>query len=445
MNNFDTARFFAEDYTAFSAYDNVRKIAHAIDGHKNASRKILHFVMNTKLDSFTKVSNLSSKIQDQTSYLHGSLSGTVVNNAQDFVGTNNLPMLIGSGTFGTRFINEAAADRYILAKFNPLYSMFFNRDDYEVLEHQDFEGDAIEPKYYVPTVPLLLLNGSNGISVGYSQKILPRRLDDLIRAVALRLKGKPVDRIAPYYKGFKGTIEKTDVENQWRITGTFERQTKTQIVVTELPVGYDLKGYVDVLERLEESGKIRAYADESENDQFRFVIGLSREIGSGSDEELISLLKLSKNVSENFTAIDTENRVQDFKNEIDIIDYWLKVRLQYNDLRKASMLKKIQEQIVDLTMKRRFIGAVLDHKIIIERRSKNDILDQMKTFDSAMFEYNTSNNLLNMPLWSITEERISELDDKISKTEENRKTIEETSLEDMVVQDLKTIKLPKGL
>jgi DNA topoisomerase-2 len=294
-------------------------------------------------------------------------------------------------------------------------------------------------------VPLLLLNGSNGISVGYSQKILPRRLDDLIRAVALRLKGKPVDRIAPYYKGFKGTIEKTDVENQWRITGTFERQTKTQIVVTELPVGYDLKGYVDVLERLEESGKIRAYADESENDQFRFVIGLSREIGSGSDEELISLLKLSKNVSENFTAIDTENRVQDFKNEIDIIDYWLKVRLQYNDLRKASMLKKIQEQIVDLTMKRRFIGAVLDHKIIIERRSKNDILDQMKTFDSAMFEYNTSNNLLNMPLWSITEERISELDDKISKTEENRKTIEETSLEDMVVQDLKTIKLPKGL
>lgn len=435
-------QFFKTEYTGFSAYDNIRKIGNVVDGHKNASRKILHFVMNNNINTFTKVSNLSSRIQDATSYLHGSLEGTVVNNTQSFVGTNNIPLLLGDGTFGTRFINEAAASRYIFAKFNPKYSMFFNKDDYDILEHQDFEGDMIEPKYYVPIIPLILVNGSNGVSVGYSQKILPRSVKDIMVQVKNAINNKPMSRITPYYEGFRGTIRAGQNDNQWIISGCIERQTKTQIVVTELPIGYDLKGYIEVLESLQDSGKIRAYADESEDDTFRFVIGVTREVGSLDDAALLNLLKLTKTLTENFTAIDIDNRVREFTNELEIINYWANVRLDYNLKRKEYVLGKLNKQISELNIRIKFIKAVIDRDIVLERKSKEDILAQMKAFDEVMYEFNQSGgDLLKMPLYSITLERIKEYVDRLTKLKEEYSILENKTDTDILLEDISSLKL----
>jgi len=441
INTFDTQDFFRTEYTAFSTYDNIRKIANVMDGQKNASRKILHFVMNHNINTFTKVSNLSSRIQDATSYLHGSLEGTVVNNTQQFVGSNNVPMLLGDGTFGTRFITEPAASRYIFSKFNPKYSRFFNADDYSILEHQVFEGDKIEPKYYVPILPLILVNGSNGVSVGFSQKILPRNYIKVINEVHNLLEGKPTKRIVPYFEGFNGKILDGQNENQWIIQGTFERQTKTQLVVTELPIGYDLKGYIDVLESLVDNGKIRAYADESEDDTFRFVIGVTREVGALSDDKIISLLKLSKTITENFTAIDINNRVVDFENELDIIKYWLNVRLDYNEKRKENILGKLSKQINDLNIKAKFIKAVINRNIIIEKRTKDNILEQMKSFSEEIYEYDRNGgDLLRMPLYSITEEKILELVETINKLQSEYDDLITKTANDLLKADLETLR-----
>jgi DNA topoisomerase-2 len=440
VNTFNTKEFFRTDYAAFSSYDNIRKIANVIDGQKNASRKILHFVMNNNINTFTKVSNLSSRIQDATSYLHGSLEGTVVNNAQQFVGSNNVPMLLGDGTFGTRFINEPAASRYIFAKLNPKYSEFFNDEDYSILDHQIFEGDKIEPKYYVPILPLILVNGANGVSVGFSQKILPRSVKSIIKQLNNLLTGEKLERIPPYFEGFTGSIEGGSTSNQWIINGKFERQTKTQLVITELPIGYDLKGYIDVLESLVDNGKIRAYADESENDKFRFVIGVTREVGSLSDDKLMSLLKLSKPITENFTAIDIHNRVIQFANELDIIRYWLNVRLEYNEKRKLNTLKSLLKKIIDNSIRARFIKAVIDRDIILENRSKQDILDQLKKFDNELYEYDTNGgDLLKMPLYSITSEKIIELSNKIDELRTEYDIVASKSPEDLLKSDLARI------
>src|SRR6056300_195934 len=159
--------FFKEEYIDFSVYDNVRKLSSYIDGQKNASRKILHTVLQQNIDKFVKVSNLGPKVQDYSQYLHGSLEGTIVNMTADYVGSgNNIPLLQGDGNFGSAFIPQAAATRYIFARQNEVIKDVFVKDDTVLLETQYFEGDKIEPKYYVPTIPMLLVNGSEGISIG---------------------------------------------------------------------------------------------------------------------------------------------------------------------------------------------------------------------------------------------------------------------------------------
>ena len=433
----NTTEFFETDYTAYSAYDNVRKIANAVDGMKNASRKILHYSLNYNLKEYTKVNNLASKIQDATEYLHGSLEGTIVNLTQDFVGSNNVPVLLGDGIFGTRFIQEAAATRYITAKANPIIAKYFNKDDYDILEHQTFEGVNIEPRFFVPIIPFLLVNGSNGVSVGYSQKILPRNVKDIVNAVKQIIKGNTPSSITPHYNGFKGTIT-AGGPGQWYINGIFERNTKTQLTITELPIGYDLSSYINVLEGLVESGKIKTYADESNNDEFKFLIGTTREFGAQTDEKIMQILKLTKTVTENYTALGTNNKVLSFQSEIDLIRYWYEQRLEYNNKRKTSMLGKMQTNIDELLMKIKFIESVIDKAIVLEKSSKDVIIKQMEAVEVDMVGY--SNMLLSMPLYSLTQEKIDELHSKLEAVRTEYATLNQKTAADILMDDIASLK-----
>ena len=439
MTQINTEHFFQNEYSAFAAYDLIRKIAHVADGLKNASRKIVHYSLQNNLNSFQKVTNLAAAIQQATEYLHGSLEGTVVNVTQDFVGANNVPLLIGDGTFGTRFIQEAAASRYIFAKLNPQVKQFFNEDDYTLLEHQEFEGTKIEPKYYVSTIPLILVNGSVGVSVGYSQKILPRKVEDIVKAVVLLANGKKPERIVPYYKGFKGTIEQGDGPAQWIIKGTIERQTKTQLIVTEVPIGYDLQKYIGILEKLVETGKIKGYADESEDDNFRFVIGISRETGDKTDDELLTLLKLVTPVTENYTAIGRDNKVYTYNNELDIIAEWLNIRLEFNAKRKTTLLATLHQKAKEADLRVKFINAVINKHIILERKTKADILSQIATYDTEMEPF--ANSFMSMPLWSISQDTINDLINKVKDIKEQIDILTNQTENDILLQDLKGIKL----
>ena len=225
--------FFSNEYIDFSVYDNVRKLASYIDGQKNASRKILHTVLQQKIDKFLKVSNLGPRVQDYAQYLHGSLEQTVVNMTANYVGSgNNVPLLEGDGNFGSAFINEAAATRYIFARSNPILNKLFVSDDFVNLEHQDFEGAKIEPRFYVPTLPLLLINGSEGVSIGFAQKILPRNPAEIARWVQqAALKQPKTADLTPYWEGMKCTVEQGETPVQWLIKGNFVRNTGTKITI----------------------------------------------------------------------------------------------------------------------------------------------------------------------------------------------------------------------
>jgi DNA topoisomerase-2 len=429
--------FLDKQYAAYSAYDNIRKIGHLADGLKNASRKILHIAINNNVSEFVKVSNLGPRIQDSTQYLHGSLDGTLVNNTADYVGSgNNMPILLGSGNFGTRHIRDASANRYISAKLNPAMKNVFLSSDYSSLIQQSFEGDSIEPKFYMPIIPMLFVNGSDGVSVGFSQLILPRNPADVADAILQKIKGKHVPVIQPWYKGFNGDIKPGINNKQWIISGKFTRTSTAKITVTELPISYSLKKYEAVLEKLVESGVIKSYDDRSEDDAFTFDINATKEFCAQSDEVIMKKLKLVETVSEIYTAIDEKNRVVMFESIDEMLDSWLRLRLMFNTSRKEKLISEITSDIDLMSIKARFILNVLNGDIVLNNKSKADITSQIidtMTVSAEPF----IDTLLGMPLYSLTKERIDTLDKSIIEAQTKLTSISKLTEPKMLENDIK--------
>ncbi len=114
-----------------------------------------------------KVVQLAGYVAEKTAYHHGetSLHTTIVRMAQDFIGSNNIPLLIPSGQFGSRAEggDDFASPRYIYTKLSPLTRFLFPAADDKQLEYLEEDGVMVEPKYYIPIIPTVLVNGSQGI------------------------------------------------------------------------------------------------------------------------------------------------------------------------------------------------------------------------------------------------------------------------------------------
>ena len=428
--------FFGEEYIDFSVYDNVRKLSSYIDGQKNASRKIVHTVLQQNIDKFTKVSNLGPKVQDYAQYLHGSLEGTIVNMTANYVGSgNNIPLLEGDGNFGSAFINDAAATRYIFARMNPILKQLYIKDDFINLEHQNFEGAKIEPRYYVPTLPMLAINGSDGVSIGYAQKILPRDPAQIIKWVKQRAAGeRNTARLTPYWEGMSCTVKKGETDGQWEIHGAFTRRTKHRITIDALPVGYTLKQYQAVLEKLVEDKVIKDYDDLSDNDVFAFEIQVDRSFGERSDEWIMTKLKLIKKITENYTCIDENNKIVIFNSIKELLEAWYIKRIEYNNKRKQHLLASMQEEMDYTNARAKFIQGVVEEAIELRNTKEDDIIKQAVAYDSVLD--GRVSKFLGLPMRSLTKEEIAKLRAKAKElkseiTEYSKKTFEFILLEDV--------------
>lgn len=433
--------FFKHEYIDFSVYDNVRKLGSYIDGQKNASRKILHTVLQQNIDKFTKVSNLGPKVQDYAQYLHGSLEGTIVNMTASYVGSgNNLPLLEGDGNFGSAFINEAAATRYIFARMNSTLKQLFVKDDFVNLEHQNFEGSKIEPRFYVPVLPMLAINGSEGVSIGFAQKILPRKPSEVAKWVRQRAEGKRITAdLTPYWEGMTCTVQKGETPVQWEIHGSFTRKTKHRIIIDSLPIGYTLKQYQAVLEKLVEDKAIKDFEDLSDNDVFEFEIQVDRAFSERTDEWIKTKLKLIKKVSENFTCIDENNKIVIFSSLKELLEAWYTKRIEYNDKRKQYLLAKMQEDMDYTNARACFIQGVVDSKIELRNKKESDVIKQAETYNAILV--GRVEKFLGLPMRSLTQEEIVKLKTKAAELKKQIAEYSSITFENILLNDLAAIKL----
>jgi len=334
MKTVKVQEFFEDEFPNFAIYNLYRMVGSYVDGLKPSQRKIIHTVGKYNITTPIKVSQLASKTSQATQYLHGemNLQGVVVNMAQDFVGTNNINLLSPEGSFGNRCFPAAAAARYIFTHKTKIFNDIFNPIDNNLLIQQNFEGDDIEPRFFLPTVPLILVNGSEGIGSGWSQKILARDPKAIKRAIIQYLKnGKLPKRIPPFWNGFKGTVHHIE-DNAWEIRGILKQINTTTLMIEEIPPNISLDKFISHLIKLEDKRTIESFNDLSDpgTNSFKVEVKVKRAFTAGKTlEQMMGILKITKRVSENYTCVDENNTVREFKNEIEILKAYCDIRYHY--------------------------------------------------------------------------------------------------------------------
>lgn len=443
LSKITVSDFFNLEYVNQASYDNLRKIASLVDGQKNASRKVLYTILEQNIKTKLKVSQLASRVSEFAEYLHGDISSVIVNLAQDFTGSNNIALLQKSGNFGTRFSPEASAARYIFACGSEQFFKIFKKEDDPILKHQYFEGSKIEPMFYVPSIPILLVNGSEGVSSGFAQKILPRNPKDITRYITEYLKnGKSNVKLIPYYNGFKGKIEQGETPQQWLIKGVIEKIGVNKVLIKEVPIGYDLKGYLSVLDDLEEKKVIQSYKDKSENDNFLFEVTIpSKTLANLTEDEILERLKLIKKVTENFTVIDENNKIVVYDNVTDVLNHYIRVKLEYLGKRKDYILEKLKEEIKYAYSKYYFIKLIVENKLKIVKRKKADIEKDLAQYEKIIKKDGSYDYLLNMNLMSLTLERMEKLEQDIKQMKKQIDELQAKTLADIWNDDLKSLGL----
>lgn len=436
--------FLNNELVDFASYTTLRAIGSLVDGQKNAQRKVIHTVQRKNIIKDQKVEILAGTVAIETEYLHGpsNLNSVIIGLAQNFVGNNNIPLLMREGNFGNRFEPEASAPRYILTLKEPIFDKIFIKEDNNILLSQSFEGTVIEPRFFVPTIPLILVNGSEGIATGFAQKILPRNVDvikDYIKSYLVP--GTSLPELPPFYNGFDGTITAGENPNQWNIGGKFERKSATRIVITELPIGYNLKSYTKELDAFEEKKIIRSYEDlsESKTDKFKFELVMDTKSLKNDDEWIMKKLKLTKSVTENFTVIDENNRVLSYTSPEEVINHYIEVKIQYLDKRKEYQVQQMKKDILLLASKYLFVKSVTDGTVIVNKKKKTEIVTQLKPIEKIITDEGSYDYLLRMPIYNLTIEKLQELKAKIMQTKQELNALELKEISETWAEELDII------
>lgn len=479
--------FVNNELIHFSNADNIRSLPHLIDGLKPSQRKILYSCFKRNLKDEIRVAQLAGYVSEHAAYHHGeaSLNSTIIGMAQNFVGANNINLLKPVGQFGSRLLGgkDAASPRYIHTYLEDIVSKIFRKEDTCLLKHIDDDGELVEPEYYLPVVPLLAINGSVGIGTGYSTDIPPHNPVDIVSLLRHRLSGsietlaeRPLD---PWWWGFKGKTVRTD-ENTWVTKGIYEfDDAKKTVTITELPVGTwtkDYKAFLDELcenddkkskdakkeaKKTEKAGSVgtRASKDEVEpvgikgfddlyNDiDVKFILYFTDDGYEAVKDDKDKFEKKFKLTSSwkttNMTCFDTDFNIVKYKTIGDILEAFVEKRLPLYEARRLSILETLKKQIEELDAKRRFIQAILDDKLVLQKKTDEEIVEGLKRCNIPALsnpdkpdEYDSYEYCVKMRIDRVKQSAVVELDKQITDKQTEIERLEAETASSLWMADL---------
>ena len=440
----------------FSKYDCDRSIPNLMDGLKISLRKILFAAFKRNLTSEVKVAQFSGYVSEHSGYHHGeqSLNAAIVGLAQNYVGSNNINLFMPNGQFGTRLQGgkDSASERYIFTQLNPITRCIFPQVDDQVLSYLDDDGQKVEPIYYAPIIPMILVNGTTGIGTGFSTSIISYNPRQIIQRLINILETGDNGGVAlePYNEGFTGTIELQ--EDKYVITGKYDAIDATRVRITELPLGTWTDDYKEYLEKCidgtvkgsKAGGEsaaasatyIKSYVDLSTDKTVDITVtfakgAIQRLIGEEAQYGKCGLERLLKlyttHSRNNMYLFDSKEKLVKFDSAEQIMDAFIPKRAEMYAKRKAAQIDQLQKELQVLSNKARFIQYNLDDKIDLRRKTDAQvtaILSQHK-FDLKEGSYNY---LRKMPMDTVTEEKanalLKERDDKSEELEKLERTTE---------------------
>jgi DNA topoisomerase-2 len=483
--NVDYKSFVDKDLIHFSNRDLQRSINHLCDGLKESTRKILYACFKRKLYSNEiKVAQLSGYVSEVSAYHHGeaSLQQAIVGMAQIFVGTNNINLLSPNGQFGSRCQGgqDASSPRYIFTVLSKLTRMIFKEEDNIILNYQDDDGQQIEPEYYIPVIPMILVNGGIGIGTGYSTNVPqynPSEIIDTCKLICNVIKSSKItvkkeedlemvydtlsalemDNIIPYYLGFKGTIEKAE-KNSYISKGVYRWVDDQTVEITELPIGTWTEDYKDFLENMITNGlnNLKYIENHYTSKNVRFILHFNTSVKAKLEGKFETLFKLasSKNLSiNNIHLFSCEGSIQRYESTSEIIKEWAETRILKYFERKMYQIKIMEKDANVLSNKMRFILDVIAGKIQIMNKKLVDIVARLvelkyppidtESNDEDAEEDEASskkikqyNYLLKMPISQLTYDRKIILEKEHNELEAKLKALKDTNIEDLWLSDL---------
>jgi len=495
--------FIGQEMIHFSKYDCERSIPNGIDGLKTSQRKILFTCLERRLTNEVKVAQLGGAVSEKSRYHHGeqSLYGAIINMAQDFVGSNNINLLEPNGQFGTRLQggDDAASERYICTQLSKLTRLIFPEADDAVLTYLDDDGTRVEPMFYVPIIPMQLVNGGKGIGTGFSTDILnynPLTLIDYVKqrllekeepsaaaaalpATATASASANATTLTPHYNGFKGTITSlNDQNNKYLIKGVYEILSDKQVRVTELPIGVwtdDYKKYIEELidfkpvaqssssqekDKPEKKAKksksdqpqIKDYIDMSTDTVVDFTITFANGVISELKDTIVEhttcsalekLLKLyTTRTTTNMHVFDENEKLIKCEKVEDVITHFMHVREAYYSKRKKYQVDALKKEACILSNKARFITEVLDNTIDLRKKKSAEVSSIMISHhydmvdDDEQYKY-----LVRLPMDSVTEENIEKIMSERDRKNKELELLLNTTEHEIWVKELDTLRV----
>jgi len=435
-NEYPISNVAKNEWLDFAMYTvEARAIPNMIDGCKPVQRFYLYSsILNSKRD-FKKVSAVSGIISDY-GYSHGEQSAAGAGQLMAATWNNNICLVEGRGSFGTRLVQEAGAPRYVYTKLSSNFDKYIKDTDLSP-QHEDPEHEP--PAFYVPIIPLVLVNGTKGIATGFATHILPRDPQDLIVACSEYVKTGNI-KTEPQIKfpEFKGMVKKELEENKYQVLGCFEKKGKTTLVIHEVPYGFDRESYVKILDKLEDDGDIVGYEDLCDKEGFKFEIKL-KQITSAkwNNKQIMAKFKLSRPLSENLTVIDYNGKLREYKDAKKLIADFCDYRLTILQKRIEKKILENEEEVRWLDVKLKFIEAVRNGEIDIMNLPKTEVIKQIVKITGC--SANETSKLMGMPISSIMKSEPATFKKFITEAKKKLKFWKTTTSTDQFIEDLNTL------
>ena len=424
--------FVNKELIHFSTYDLKRSIPSLIDGLKISQRKILYSTFKKKWSGECRVAQLSAYVSENSAYHHGeeSLNNAIVGLAQDFVGSNNVNLLMPNGQFGSRIRGgkDSASPRYIYTELALLTRQIFRKLDDDVLEYLDDDGYLVEPEFYVPIIPMILVNGANGIGTGFSTTVPCHNPKEIIACIRALLANEDIpDSMMPWYRGFSGHI--ADMGNgKWQSAGIIRREGPTKVVVEELPIGMWTEDFKEILENgIDNKDYLKSYESRYNDVKAEFLLeftsakhldAMMEPLSEGQpwtklhqDLKLISTKGLSIS---NMYLFDARGEIKKYANTSQIVRAFADVRLAFYDKRKANRLESLEKERTMLGARVAFISGIIEGSLNVMNVSKSDVETQLRAKGFPLHHAHLDYDYLTaMPIHNMTTEKRHKLQEDL--------------------------------
>ena len=382
--------FINKELVLFSNMDNERSIPSLVDGLKPGQRKVLFTCLKRKLDKKEiKVAQLAGSVAEKSAYHHGeqSLMGTIIGMAQNYVGSNNINLLEPIGQFGTRLTGgkDSASPRYIFTKLSPLTRHVFNERDDNILDYLQDDNQKIEPEWYIPILPMVLVNGAEGIGTGWSTKVPNYNPREVVKNLKRMLAGGECQPMKPWFKNFRGTIESLD-QQRFVVNGEAASLSDTKVEITELPVRTWTNQFKEFLDGLQtgtekQPASIKGYKEYNTDTTVKFIVEMKEEDLRKAETQrgVHVFFKLQTQMSTTSMVLyDSYGCMKRYDTPTDIMKEFFELRLKMYEKRKKYLEGALGAEACKLSNQARFILEKCDGTLKIENKKKKLMIDELQ-------------------------------------------------------------------